>query len=186
MTFKATANTIYALRNISIFQETLNTPGWVQREQRDGGKKVKISGKVKVVYEEEKLKCLIILRAVSPCEYTLYLLTISPSLFCSARLIAPFNLCVCEMRGLGRTPAWLRGCALLVCCRKNKRWRLVRRIQYFVFREMRPGGLIRLATWVISPSLSEPFISISVEAAYLSANISEIPGLMTGGVRLIN
>lgn len=51
---------------------------------------------------------------------------------------------------------------------------------------MRPRGLIRLAMQVISPSLSEPFISISVKAAYLSPNISEIPGgLMAGRLRLI-
>lgn len=48
----------------------------------------KISGKAKGENGEEKLKCLIILRAASPCEYTLYLLTISPSLFCDA----PLNL----------------------------------------------------------------------------------------------
>lgn len=47
----------------------------------------------------------------SPYEYTLYLLTVSPSLFCSPWLIAPFNLHVCEMRGLECTLAWL--CALL-------------------------------------------------------------------------
>lgn len=61
--------------------------------------------------EEEKLKCLIILRAASPCEYALYLLTISSSLFCDA----PFNLWVCETRRLGCAPTWLRGCALLAC-----------------------------------------------------------------------
>lgn len=49
---------------------------------------------------EAPFKRLIILRAASPCEYTLYLLTISPSLFRGPRLIAPFNLHVCEMRGL--------------------------------------------------------------------------------------
>lgn len=184
---------MYALHKISIFPVTLNTLGWVKKAVWRWRRKGKISGKAKGENEEEKLKCLIILRAASPCEYALYLLTISSSLFCDA----PYNLWVRETRGLGWAPTWLCGCALLACLwdsgwkiekKKliNKRWRLVGCIKYFVFREMRPSGLIWLATQVISPSLSEPFISISVKAAYLSANISEIPGgLMAGCVRLI-
>lgn len=60
------------------------------------------------------LKCLIILRAASPYEYALYLLTISSSLFCSPWLITPFNLHVCERRGLECMLAWLCEYALLV------------------------------------------------------------------------
>lgn len=112
---------IYALKNIPVFPVTLSTPGWLKRGHRGGEKWAKLVGKVKVKNEEAKLKCLIILRAASPCEYTPYLLTISPSLFCCARLIAPFNLCVCEMRGLGRAPTRLRGCALLACYRASGR-----------------------------------------------------------------
>lgn len=74
-----------------------------------------MSGKAKGDTGEETLKCLIILSAASPCEDTLYLLTISPSLFCDA----PFNLWGRETREQGRACGWLRGCALLVCLRAS-------------------------------------------------------------------
>lgn len=88
LTFKATANVMYALHKISIFPVTLNVPGCVKKEVQSWRRNGKISGKAKGESQEEKLKCLIIVRAVSPCEYTLYLLTISTALFCES----PFNL----------------------------------------------------------------------------------------------
>lgn len=83
------------------------------------------------------LKCLIILRAASPYEYTLYLLTISSSLFCGPWLIAPFNLHVCEMRGLQCVLAWLCECALLARCWASgweiNKWKVEISSMYTVF-----------------------------------------------------